>query len=101
MSVKLHLIVMSQLLKRSRQIKVQYIARGASLKKKKDKTVICIFLVTVIGHCLERCAKTFRPTRLTKQVFLCITIGRLQEPNNCHSAALCAFTNLINMMHFR
>ena len=28
-------------------------------------------------------------------------MGRLQAPNNYHSAALCAFTNLINMMHFR
>ena len=50
-------------------------------------------------HWIERCAKTFKPKRLTKLVFLCITIGRLQEPmNNYHSAALCAFTNL---MHFR
>ena len=51
------------------------------------------------GHWLERCVKTFKPKRSTKPVFLCITIGRLQEPmNNYHSAALCAFTNL---MHFR
>ena len=25
-------------------------------------TVHCIFSVTVIGHCLERCAKTFGPS---------------------------------------
>ena len=51
------------------------------------------------GHWLERSAKTFKPKRSTKPVFLCITSGRLQEPmNNYHSAALCAFTNL---MHFR
>ena len=51
------------------------------------------------GHWLERCAKTFKPKRSTKPVFLCITIGRLQEPmNNYHSDALFAFTNL---MHFR
>lgn len=48
------------------------------------------------GHWLERCAKTFKPKRLTKPVFLSITIGRLQEPmNNYHSDALFAFTNLI------
>ena len=52
------------------------------------------------GHWFERCAKKFEPKRLTKPVFLCITIVlRLQEPtNNYHSDALFAFTNL---MHFR
>ena len=51
------------------------------------------------GHWLERCAKKFKPKRLTRPVSLCITIGRLQEPtNNYHSDALFAFTNL---MHFR
>ena len=51
------------------------------------------------GHWFERCAKTFKAKRLTKLVFLCITIGRLQEPmNNYQSDALFAFTNL---MHFR
>ena len=48
------------------------------------------------GHWLERCAKTFKPKRLTKPVFLCITIGRLLEPmNNYHSDALFAFANLM------
>ena len=44
MSIKLHLIVMSHLLNRSRQINFQCIARGATLKiekKKEKKTVIC------------------------------------------------------------
>ena len=52
------------------------------------------------GHWLERCAKTFKPKRLTRLVFLCITIVlRLQKPmNNYHSDALFSFTNL---MHFR
>ena len=51
------------------------------------------------GHWLESCAKTFKPKRLTKPVFLCITIGPLQKPmNNYHSDALFAFMNL---MHFR
>ena len=52
------------------------------------------------GHWLERCAKTFKPKRLTRPVFLCITIVlRLQKPmNNYHSDALFSFTNL---MHFR
>ena len=54
---------MGQLLNRSRQIKLQYIARGASLKKKKkkkDKTEIWIFLVTVIGHCLWKMCEDFQ-----------------------------------------
>ena len=60
---------------------------------------ITYFLLTW-GHWLEKCAKKFKPKRLTKPVFLCITIVlRLQEPtNNYHSDALFAFTNL---MHFR